>query len=184
MQGIWAKLSTEQKVIISVLGVVAVIAIFLAISNSNRQQAALEPQTPAPVAQQQQQVEFFNIGGFQNEGLNKVILGDKDGKTLYTFANDGQGVSNCTGTCADNWPPYVFADPKEFLVPPTISDLFTTFQRTDGKGYQVAYRGQPLYYYSGDANQGDAKGEGLNGTWRVVEIQQTEPAAASPAPQQ
>src|SRR3989344_7860273 len=115
MQGIWGKLSTEQKVIIAVLGAVAIIAIFLAITNSSRQKAALEAaqqqqQNAAPVAQQPQ-VEFFNIGGFQNEALGVVLLGDKDGKTLYTFANDGQGVSNCNDACTTTWPPYVFADP-------------------------------------------------------------------------
>lgn len=192
MQGMWAKLSTEQKVIISVLGVVAIVAIFLAVSNSSRQkaaqQAAQQQQNTAPVAQQQQ-VEFFSIGGFQNEGLGVVVLGDKSGRTLYTFANDGQNVSNCSDQCAVTWPPFVFANEKDFLVPPTIAESFDTFQRADGKGFQVTYQGKPLYYYSGDAALGDAKGEGLNnGAWKAVTIQQapnpTGTSATSPAPQQ
>lgn len=191
MQGIWGKLSTEQKVIVAVLGVVAIIAIFLAFSNSSKQKAALQQQqtTPAPVAQQAQ-VQYFNIGGFQNETLKKVVMGDKDGRTLYTFASDGKDVSNCTEACAENWPPYVFSDPKQFLVPPTIENLFTTFQRADGKGYQVSYLGKPLYYYKGDTAKGDAKGEGLNnGAWKVVDIQQAPnptggAAQTTPAPQQ
>lgn len=192
MQAMWNKLSMEQRVIVAVLGIVAIIAIFLTISNSNKQkQAALLQQQQAAQApvQQQQQVQYFNIGGFQNDQLGKVILGDKDGKTLYTFANDGKDVSNCADACATTWPPYVFADPKQFLVPPTIAESFNTFQRADGKGYQVSYQGKPLYYYSGDAAAGEAKGEGLNnGAWKVIEIQQapatTGGAATSPAPQQ
>ncbi len=192
MQGIWGKLSTEQKVIAAVLGVVAIVAIFLAISNSSRQKAAQEAaqlqQQQAPVAQQQQ-VEFFSIGGFQNEALGTVVLGDKDGRTLYTFANDATGVSNCSDQCTVTWPPFVFADPKQFLVPPTIAQSFDTFERADGKGHQVTYQGRPLYYYSGDAGLGDAKGEGLNnGAWKVVTIQQaptpTAGAATNQAPQQ
>lgn len=189
MQGIWAKLSNEQKVIVAVLGVVAIIAIFLTISNSSRQQAALEAaqqqQQQAPVAQRQQ-VEFFSIGGFQNETLGQVVLGDKDGRTLYTFANDAAGVSNCSDQCAVTWPPFVFADASQFLVPPTIAESFDTFERTDGKGFQVTYQGRPLYYYSGDAGLGDANGQGLNnGAWTAVTIQQAPtPTAGAAAGQQ
>ena len=32
------------------------------------------------------------------------ILTDKDGNTLYFFANDANGSNNCTGGCVTAWP--------------------------------------------------------------------------------
>jgi len=43
----------------------------------------------------------------------------------------------------------------------------TLVVRDDGSK-QWALKGQPLYYFVGDATAGDAKGDGMGGTWRVV----------------
>ncbi|MDE2001873.1 MAG: hypothetical protein KGI60_04910, partial [Patescibacteria group bacterium] len=37
--------------------------------------------------------------------LGKYLVAD-NGMTLYTYAKDSAGVSNCSGVCAVNWPPY------------------------------------------------------------------------------
>jgi predicted lipoprotein with Yx(FWY)xxD motif len=48
-------------------------------------------------------------------------------------------------------------------------DSLTAVKRPDGKE-QVAYKGQPLYTFSGDKAKGDAKGEGVKdvGVWHAV----------------
>ena len=33
------------------------------------------------------------------------MLVDAKGMALYTYDKDATGVSNCTGQCAQNWPP-------------------------------------------------------------------------------
>jgi predicted lipoprotein with Yx(FWY)xxD motif len=93
-----------------------------------------------------------------------------DGKTLYTFDKDGGGKSNCTGGCAVAWPPFVASQP------PTDGAL-TRIMREDGRA-QWAYDGKPLYFFAGDGQPGDAKGDGVGGTWHVVKRTSARAAAA------
>lgn len=85
-----------------------------------------------------------------------------NGMTLYTFDKDTKGVSNCTGSCAEIWPPYTTATTSS-----TLPANVTLITRTDGS-MQFAYKGMPLYYYTGDQKAGDATGDGFNGIWHVV----------------
>lgn len=92
------------------------------------------------------------------------ILADGDGNTLYVFDNDEEGVSNCTGGCADTWPPLtgdVEAGPE------VDAGLLGTVERDDG-ATQVTYDGSPLYYYAADAEPGDINGQGVGDVWWVV----------------
>jgi len=83
--------------------------------------------------------------------------------TLYHFDNDTTGTSNCTGTCATTWPPLKFTGTGT----PTGTTNLTVITRTDGTK-QVAYKGMPLYHYSGDNKPGDTQGDGLFGLWHVT----------------
>jgi predicted lipoprotein with Yx(FWY)xxD motif len=91
------------------------------------------------------------------------ILTDEKGKTLYFFANDVNG-SACTGACKDNWPVY-FIDKLVLASGLTASD-FATIEVAGIK--QTTYKGWPLYYYKGDAQAGQATGEGSNDVWYVA----------------
>ncbi|MBX4197640.1 hypothetical protein KW801_03765 [Candidatus Saccharibacteria bacterium] len=82
-------------------------------------------------------------------------LADKDGKTLYTYGADTTGVSNCTGTCLTAWPIY---KPTTSVNLPTSVTVIT---RSDGST-QYAYKGLPLYYYTGDTTAGMVTGDGVN----------------------
>ena len=82
--------------------------------------------------------------------------------TLYTFDKDTKGVSNCTGSCAGVWPPYTTTS-----TPSTLPSNVTLIKRTDGS-MQFAYKGMPVYYYSGDKAVGDVTGDGFNGIWHIV----------------
>ncbi len=76
------------------------------------------------------------------------------GFSLYTFTQDTQGVSACTGACLDAWPPlYAPGDAADF-------GDFTVTERPDA-GLQWAYRGQPLYFYQGDTQPGDTNGTAI-----------------------
>ena len=85
------------------------------------------------------------------------------GMTLYTFARDtaGSEKSACNGPCATNWPPLI-AGEKD----PTANG-YTVIQREDGRR-QMAYKGQPLYYWSKDVKPGDKGGAGMNQVWQVA----------------
>jgi predicted lipoprotein with Yx(FWY)xxD motif len=93
------------------------------------------------------------------------VLADPAGRTLYRFTRDTSGESTCYNACAAAWPPLlVDAAPA---APADLPGTLSTTARTDG-ATQVTYNGQPLYYYAGDANPGDVKGQGVGGVWFVV----------------
>jgi predicted lipoprotein with Yx(FWY)xxD motif len=89
------------------------------------------------------------------------VLANKEGKTLYVFTKDTPNKSNCNGGCATAWPPFMVANPA------LAGGDFSIVTRDDG-GKQWAFKGQPLYFFAGDAKAGDMTGEGQGGVWFVV----------------
>ena len=89
------------------------------------------------------------------------LLAGKDGKTLYTFDKDSANRSNCNGACAAAWPPFAVANPA------FAGGDFSVITRDDGTA-QWAYKGMPLYFFSGDAKAGDANGDKQGGVWHAV----------------
>jgi predicted lipoprotein with Yx(FWY)xxD motif len=91
-------------------------------------------------------------------------LAGENGLTLYIHSQEGTGTIVCTGGCLDNWPPLTGAvDAGD-----ADTALLGTITRPDGIE-QVTYNGFPLYYFVGDAAEGDATGEGLNGVWFIAD---------------
>jgi predicted lipoprotein with Yx(FWY)xxD motif len=97
--------------------------------------------------------------------LGTILVGP-DGRTIYGFTNDKDGQSNCSGTCADAWPP-VIVDDGWTVGPGLDSAIFNAVTREDGSKQLVA-GSWPLYYFSGDAKPGDLTGQGSGGVWFVV----------------
>lgn len=98
----------------------------------------------------------------------KTVLANAKGLTLYWFAPDTPGRSNCNGSCAAYWPP---------LRGPVVAGAVTagrlgTIRRADGS-VQATYNGHPLYTYVGDRAPGQANGNNLNlngGLWHEVTV--------------
>ena len=87
-----------------------------------------------------------------------------NGMTLYIFDKDTAGVSNCSGGCAQLWPPYMAATaPAPTALPANV----TTLARADGT-MMYAYKGMPVYYYQPDKAVGDVTGDGVGGVWHLV----------------
>ncbi|MDE2026108.1 MAG: hypothetical protein KGJ07_06440 [Patescibacteria group bacterium] len=86
---------------------------------------------------------------------------DLKGMTLYVYAKDTSGVSNCSGQCLVIWPAYVATSTAN--LPANV----TVITRSD-KTLQYAYKGMPLYYYINDKAVGDTKGQGIGGVWSVA----------------
>lgn len=89
-----------------------------------------------------------------------VFMMNQSHMTLYTYDRDAPSVSNCTGACAELWPPALLPAGSE------LGENYTLFARPDGS-MQIAYKGRPLYLYSGDARIGDVNGDGIGGVWKV-----------------
>ncbi|MDP0919351.1 hypothetical protein Q6272_30330, partial [Klebsiella pneumoniae] len=77
--------------------------------------------------------------------LGQVLVGP-NGMTLYGFANDEPGVSNCYDQCAVNWPPLLVDLADQLSTLPGLVGEFDTTTRTDGT-LQVTFNGWPLYYW-------------------------------------
>lgn len=108
------------------------------------------------------------ILGTSNTASLGSFLTAYNGMTLYRYTKDGANVSNCTGTCAANWPPYTVSSAADINVPSTFAKADVgTITRADGS-LQVTYKKQPLYFYVKDAKPGDTVGQGVGGVWFVV----------------
>lgn len=104
-----------------------------------------------------------NIYLTKTDSVKGKYLTDFAGMTLYTFDKDTAGVSNCYNACAKNWPVYTSGATAQGMFPANI----TVITRTDGTK-QFAWKGMPLYYYSGDKAVGDLTGDGVGGIWHIV----------------
>lgn len=111
-----------------------------------------------------------------------TILVDSQGRTLYNLTNNGAAVS-CTGGCLAIWPPSLLPSGQTTVsTGPGVSNV-TAVGATGGM--QVAYKGLPLYRFSGDVNAGAANGDGINsfgGVWHVVKVSGGSSSTGAPAP--
>jgi predicted lipoprotein with Yx(FWY)xxD motif len=81
-------------------------------------------------------------------------LADANGAALYTYGGDTSGVSNCSGSCVANWPIYQASSTTS--LPANV----TVIKRSDGTS-QYAYKGMPLYTFTGDSS-GQVTGDGVS----------------------
>lgn len=85
----------------------------------------------------------------------------KDGLTAYTFDNDQGSVSSCYDACANAWPP-ILAQEGDVL-----GEEIGLTTRKDGS-QQLTYLGAPVYFFAGDAVEGEINGDGLGGVWHII----------------
>jgi predicted lipoprotein with Yx(FWY)xxD motif len=153
-------LLTSKKLSLPI--VVVIFSLVLAACAPSQNPAAVPPEAAGNSVQSVQVAENSQFG---------KILAAANGMTLYTFAIDTPGVSNCTDSgCVANWPPYtVDAQPTAGS---SVPGKLSTITRSDGSR-QVTYNGSPLYSFAFDKNPGEATGDGLNdfgGIWHVVSV--------------
>jgi predicted lipoprotein with Yx(FWY)xxD motif len=100
----------------------------------------------------------------EKEDLGKYLT-DGKGMTLYYFTKDQGTTSACTGFCLERWPVF-YVEATEVPMGVDLKD-FTVITREDGEK-QTAYKGRLLYYFFGDTNPGETKGEGIGDSWYVA----------------
>ena len=101
--------------------------------------------------------------GIDSSGTHGTHLIGENGMTLYTYSKDTAGVSNCSGACAQNWPPYTIASADALAhLEAGVSGKAGTITRADGR-MQVTYNGMPLYFWVQDKQSGDVTGDGVGG---------------------
>lgn len=107
----------------------------------------------------------FNIQLENNSSFGSILV-NQNNQTLYFFAGDVTGESNCNGGCAEAWPP-VIADAADLNLTSNLnSSYFGNVSTADGQK-QLTYKGWPLYYFSPESDgvleapgavEGDARG--------------------------
>jgi predicted lipoprotein with Yx(FWY)xxD motif len=112
-----------------------------------------------------------------------TVLVSASGRTLYHYTDESRGKVDCTGPCAQLWPPLLAkGGAKPVAGPGIVAAKLGVVKRADGTA-QVTYGGFGLYLYAGDTKPGQAKGEGLEGSWYAVSpaAKIVKPAAAAGA---
>jgi predicted lipoprotein with Yx(FWY)xxD motif len=110
-----------------------------------------------------------------NSTLGATVLVNAQGRTLYHLSGERPGHFLCTGACESAWPPVSASATSS-----AISGL-AAVKRPDGSE-QLAYKGEPLYTFSGDRASGEANGQGIKddgGTWSAVTTSATASSSAS-----
>ncbi|MCF3110331.1 hypothetical protein LL912_16220 [Niabella sp. CC-SYL272] len=119
---------------------------------------------PAPVMQ----VKLAN-----NATLGDYLV-DKDGRTLYFFANDSATINTCVSAgCKALWPTFFAGITAQNIGKELDINDFDTIGT--GASMQLAYKGRPLYYYAPVTNgtntpeaAGQVLGEGVGNNWFVA----------------
>ncbi|MFE3172910.1 hypothetical protein ACFXPA_01110 [Amycolatopsis sp. NPDC059090] len=97
--------------------------------------------------------------------LNPVVV-NAAGFTLYRSDKDTArpSVSNCSGDCAATWPPVLVRPGSRIFLDGVAKSDVGVIERADG-GLQVTISGWPVYRFSKDTRPGQARGQGVGGTW-------------------
>jgi len=101
-----------------------------------------------------------------------VVLVNRQGRTLYTFAPDKANKVTCVGGCASAWPPLFLA--AAATKPATSGQVKAALVSSDpdpAGGRVITYAGWPLYLYVADPTAGTAHGQAINsagGLWFVI----------------
>lgn len=95
------------------------------------------------------------------------VVTDSAGAALYRFDKDTAQPprSTCDGACATTWPPVPADDAKASAG--IDQGALGEVERSDGTR-QLTIAGWPVYRYAKDTEAGEAKGEGVGGTWHAV----------------
>jgi predicted lipoprotein with Yx(FWY)xxD motif len=132
--------------------------------NSSPKAAPPANQNTAAAGQNADQGSPVRLAAKQIDKLGPVVT-DSKGMTLYRFDMDTAkpSVSKCEGPCANLWPPET-TTANSVQLTGIDKSLIGTVTRKDGST-QLTLAGWPLYRYAKDTAAGDARGQGVGGTW-------------------
>jgi len=83
------------------------------------------------------------------------------GRALYLWVADSRGHSNCSGSCAQAWPP-LLSQGRPVAIGAVAPGSLGLITRAGG-AHQVTYAGHPLYFFAGDQHAGTTTGQGSDG---------------------
>ena len=105
----------------------------------------------------------------RNTSLGQILV-DAQRRTLYLFAKDTGPASTCQGSCASYWPPVAVSGVPHAAAGASAASI-GVITGSDGHR-QLSYAGHPLYYFVGDGQAGQTRGQALEqfgAGWFVVD---------------
>lgn len=138
------------RIRLSVAGVIGAIAIAVAIVFATSGGSAKTVHPALPPA---------SVISVKETSLGKTLT-DGRGRTLYLFLGDHKNVSTLSAAGRAVWPPFT-AKVKAAAGAGVVASQVRTIKGANGTS-QVTYFGHPLYYYIGDQQPGQTRGQGLN----------------------
>lgn len=120
-----------------------------------------------PVAYAQDDMMSYTVMMGGNDELGNFLV-DSEGMTLYTFANDTPGETNCFDQCLENWPALTVPEGEWPTMEPGVPGRLGVITRPDNNERQVTLDGWPLYYWVQDEAAGDATGHLVGDVWFVA----------------
>jgi predicted lipoprotein with Yx(FWY)xxD motif len=149
-----------ESLLILVIVALVVFVVWYAFHTKSSTDSTLDNAAKTQIAPPQQKSEpnqsnsqASDIITTKTDSKKGQYLADSKGMALYTYGADTSGVSNCTGSCLAAWPVY------EATSTDNLPANVTVVTRSDGTK-QYAYKGMPLYYYTGDS-AGQINGDGI-----------------------
>jgi mono/diheme cytochrome c family protein len=138
------------------------------------QQATAAPATPSGTVE----VELAHVPDLG------YYLTDAQGLTLYQYSKDQPGVSNCTDSCAQLFPPMTVNQGTQPITGTDVPGQIGTITRADGS-QQVTYTDMPqydhvpLYRYAEDYEPGQINGRRYLEEWDLLLINAASVAATA-----
>jgi predicted lipoprotein with Yx(FWY)xxD motif len=117
--------------------------------------------------QQPADLQAATLSTIQSATLGDIVV-DSKGHAVYRYDKDtaSPSKSNCAGSCAAIWPP-VLAPSGAMQLRGVDQSAIGTITRADGTK-QLTLDGWPLYDFTGDAGQGETKGQAFQNIWWVI----------------
>jgi predicted lipoprotein with Yx(FWY)xxD motif len=116
-----------------------------------------EPQS----VNQQQEVEVPSAVKVAQSNVGPILV-DQSGRALYGFTKDENKSAACDADCIAAWPPLTSTS----TVAAGDGAQAAILTMSDEK--QAVYGKWKLYYYVGDAVEGDTNGQALDDEWFLV----------------
>jgi predicted lipoprotein with Yx(FWY)xxD motif len=135
-------------------------------SSSTSAPAGTTPTTSARGTSSNSRAATLTVTSGSATSVGTVLTGP-NGHTLYHLTTEKNGMIECTGSCAQAWPPLTVPSGQTPKLTSGLGGTIGTVKRPDGTT-QVTYNGEPLYYYASDTSAGQAEGQGVGGVWFVV----------------
>ena len=112
---------------------------------------------------------FIHTAVVMLNGKNVHVLTNNKGFLLYYYMKDTMLTSNCTGGCAQAWPPLKAPDNMMTIDSSVMLPKKLSVHKT-ANGNQVFYDGHALYTYVGDTKAGQFNGRGMGNNWFLVGV--------------